>query len=1611
MVKSLVFIDSRVADHQTLLSGLSADTEWVLLDADKDGVQQMQDALVGYSGLESIQIVSHGSAGTLYLGSTVLDQGTIGAYLQGLQAIGQALTETGDLLLYGCNVAAGEAGRAFIEAVAKATGADVAASSDPTGAVAQGGDWVLEQATGGIEAAGIQGSDLSGLLAANNTAPTFMVSDGKLTTNFGSGDWDQGRGVTSVTLQTDGKILVAGTSNLNFALARYNVNGSLDTSFDTDGKLTTDFGFGDYGQSVTLQTDGKILVAGISNGNFALARYNVNGSLDTSFDTDGKLTTDFGFWDYGQSVTLQTDGKILVAGYSNGNFALARYNVNGSLDTSFDTDGKLTTDFGFGVYYGHSVSGPSVTLQTDGKILVAGTSYDDFALARYNVNGSLDTSFDTDGKLTTDFGSEDYGQSVTLQTDGKILVAGTGDHDFALARYNVNGSLDTSFDTDGKLTTDFGSEDDPYNDDGQSVTLQPDGKILVAGTSSGSFDGNFALARYHVNGTLDTSFDTDGKLTTDFGNNGHFSFDSAYDLTVQADGKVLVAGTSRTMSNGYLLEPDFALARFNANGSLDTSFSIAESTLDNRPIFTEGSIGTILDPDVQILDTQLAANGNYSGATLTLARHGGANLQDFYRAWGGNLSALNSGSYFSVNSISIGRVTSNASGSLVLTFNSNATQALVNQAMQHIAYGNTADAPPATVQIDWTFNDGNTGAQGTGGSLGVTGSTTVVINATNDNPVSADIMPDLTLATGVPFTATLPTGAFTDPDREVLSYSASMADRSGLPPWLMIDTVTGTLSGTPDPLDVGTFTLLLTARDSSGSTASDAFQLTVATPSSVINGTAGADRLVGLGGDDVLNGLAGNDTLDGGAGNDNLFGGDGADLYYLRDDGDQVKETNATSIGGMDTVYSYLAAYTLTANVENGRILATGTANLTGNALNNVLYAGVGNNVLDGSTGTDTVSYIYATAAITASLTATLGQETEGSGIDTLRNVENLTGSNYQDTLIGNSAANTLNGGTGADILMGRDGSDTYYVDNVDDYVRETNGLASTGGTDLVYSYLAAYTLGANVENGRILATGAANLTGNSLNNVLYAGVSDNVLNGGSGTDTVSYAYATAGITVSLAVATVQATGGSGSDILTAIENLTGSSFGDTLVGNGAANVIDGGLGNDSLAGGLGNDTYIINTLSDVVTEKSGEGTDLIQSAISYSLIDTDGAGANGGNVENLQLTGTASINGTGNILNNVIYANSGINSIDGGVGSDTVSYFYASTTGSTGVTLNLSVINASGQATASGISGADLVKNVENITGSNYKDTLTGNAGANVLDGGSGLDSMTGGDGSDTYYVRDVGDIVIETNAVASTGGTDHVHSYLAAYTLTANVENGRILATGTASLTGNTLNNVLYAGAGDNVLNGFSGIDTVSYQYATTSVSVSLATSAAQSTGGSGSDTLQNIDNLTGSSFHDTLIGDGNANTLNGLALNDSLNGGGGNDVLLGGDGTDLLIGGLGKDLLTGGAGNDTFDFNAVNETGLTSTTWDVISDFLSGTDKIDLSSIDANTGVALDQAFSAVVVGGTFSGAFASPGDLYFDQVAHVLYGNTDSDAAAEFAIQLTGVTTLATADFFL
>jgi len=350
--------------------------------------------------------------------------------------------------------------------------------------------------------------------------------------------------------------------------------GALDTTFGTDGKVTTDFfGYDDGANAVAIDSQGRIVAAGFANSCggyycFAVARYNANGSLDTTFGTDGKVTTDF-FNEEGWAHALAIDSsdRIVLAGDTFGYFTLVRYNTDGSLDTTFGTDGKVADDFGGGENVPFALA-----IDSNGKIVVAGYTtsdnlYADFALARYNSDGSIDDTFGTDGKVTTDFKEYDYLYALAIDSTGKIVVAGSTQPepydahlcDFALARYNTDGSLDTTFGTNGKVTTDFGGRDDECF----TLAIDGQGRIVVAGFSADpdyTFS-QFALARYKSDGNLDTTFSNDGIVITNF----EGSYEAASALAIDKADKIVVAGYATS---------DFALARYNSNGSFDTTFGI-----------------------------------------------------------------------------------------------------------------------------------------------------------------------------------------------------------------------------------------------------------------------------------------------------------------------------------------------------------------------------------------------------------------------------------------------------------------------------------------------------------------------------------------------------------------------------------------------------------------------------------------------------------------------------------------------------------------------------------------------------------------------------------------------------------------------------------------------------------------------------------------------------------------------------------------------------------------------------------------------------------------------------------------------------------------------------
>lgn len=646
-----------------------------------------------------------------------------------------------------------------------------------------------------------------------------------------------------------------------------------------------------------------------------------------------------------------------------------------------------------------------------------------------------------------------------------------------------------------------------------------------------------------------------------------------------------------------------------------------------------------------------------------------------------------------------------------------------------------------------------------------------------------------------------------------------------------------------------------------------------------ITGNTASNLLSGLGGNDTLMGGDGNDTLDGGSGDDSLVGGAGNDTYVIDAAADTIVELAG---GGTDTVLSSVN-YALANEIEKLTLTGLGAISGTGNALSNLLSGNSadnslfgldGNDTLNGGGGADTLdgglgndvyeidsatdivieAALGGTDSIQSSVDYTLGSEVEnltliglaqqGTGNALANFVIGNAGNNTlfglvgNDTLSGGDGNDTIDGGTGNDSLVGGAGNDVFVVDVSVDVVVELAGE----GTDLVQSS-ATYTLSAEVENLTLTGGAAINGTGNGSANMLTGNAAANALSGAAGNDTLF--------------------GGDGNDTL------------------------DGGIDNDSLVGGLGNDTYAVDSTSDVVVETAGGGTDLVSASISYAL---------SSDLENLTLTGSANINGSGNILANVLTGNTGNNLLSGLDGNDTIS----------------------------------------------------GGAGNDTLDGGAGTDSLTGGSGNDTFIVDATTDVVVE----AASGGTDLVQS-TASFALSSEVENLTLLGMSAINGTGNGSANVLTGNAGANLLAGAAGNDTLiggdgddTLDGGTGNDSlvgglgndtyvVDAATDAIVEAAGSGTDLVQSsvtftlaaeLENLTltgsavingtGNGVANSLSGNSAANNLSGLTGNDTLSGAGGNDTLNGGDGDDRLDGGIGTDSLIGGVGNDTYVVDAATD-----------------------------------------------------------------------------------------------
>ncbi len=770
-------------------------------------------------------------------------------------------------------------------------------------------------------------------------------------------------------------------------------------------------------------------------------------------------------------------------------------------------------------------------------------------------------------------------------------------------------------------------------------------------------------------------------------------------------------------------------------------------------------------------------------------------------------------------------------------------------------------------------------------------------------------------------------------------------------------------------------------------------------------GGDGNDTLYGGAGNDLLNGGAGNDILDGGAGDDDMYGGAGDDTYFVNSAGDLVAEEAG---GGVDTVWSSLANYTLTANVEVLRFFGSGNFTGIGNGLDNTIYGGAGNDYLEGGAGNDiliggagadtlyggdgidTASYATASGGVDARLMAPQYNKGDAAG-DVYDSIENLTGSRFDDFLAGNDKANTLEGGGGNDILHGLDGDDRLF---------------GGAGNDLLLG-----------------GAGDDWLDGGSGIDEMHGGKGDDIYIVRNAADEVfEYAnegYDIVGARVSYALAAgthVEELRPHDVDGKTNI-NLTGNAYDQKIIGNAGANRLDGGGGVNILRGFLGDDTYIVRNAADRVIEYSGEGYDVVRATVSYAL-------AADNRVEELRTTsnaGTTAIRLTGNAFNQKIVGNAGDNRLDGGGGVNVLqglggddTYFVRNTAdqviekANEGYDIVRSTVNYT---LAGGVHVEELRTDTNagttalRLTGNEFNQKIVGNAGDNRLDGGGGVNVLEGRGGNDTYFVRNSADQVIEK----ANEGYDIVRATVD-YALAANVHVEELRTDGNAgtdaiNLTGNSFDQKIVGNAGNNRLDGGGGVNVLQGNAGNDTYIVRNAADQVIEKANEGYDVVRaTVSYALASGVHvEELRTNSNGGTA---AIN--LTGNGFNQKIVGNAGDNVIDGGGGQNTLTGGAGMDTFVFS----TAIGAAVADVITDFLAADDTIRLSSA-IFTGLAAGQLaasrFKDIATGTVDSSDRilynSSTGALFFDRD-----GSGGTYQPVQFAI-LENKAAITAADFFV
>lgn len=900
------------------------------------------------------------------------------------------------------------------------------------------------------------------------------------------------------------------------------------------------------------------------------------------------------------------------------------------------------------------------------------------------------------------------------------------------------------------------------------------------------------------------------------------------------------------------------------------------------------------------------------------------------------------------------------------------------------------------------------------------------------------------------FSYTVTSNSFTDANKDVLSYSATLTDGTALPSWLSFDAVNLTFNGTPTSTAAGSYDVLIKATDPAGASVSDTFALTVAdAPANTVAGTDNAETLNGSAGADLILGLAGNDTIragdgadiiDGGAGRDSLYGDAGADTFRYTSVQDSYRDYDTGGVTATDTIYDF------TQGVDKIDVSALG-------------FLGLG----DGSNGT-----LYMTLNAAGDKTYVKSSEADADGnrfeialsgnyLNTLTADDFVFGARAQQDILylptlGQSNARLLrmtedDDQSGTSMLVNDlDKYTTYDVrsqfndadgNGIDIAVggSTVNGMSTLGAEELKLCWWLTDTNEPGPALLRAVTLLQSQLTELKAIDTVKMGIiwgqgEEAAQEIGRATDKQAAAadYKAATLAVfdylhaqlgSFDVYMME-TGHYDQDAARA-RGYPEEKIAQIVEGVGYVRAAQEAISAERTDVKLAVDytdlplRHEVDPLvyPDDVWHLHEESAEIVGQRLADYIADDLGFSGNPDDNNSVQDIFDNAHNEGGMIFGtdqaDTLVGGAGNDTLDGDLGADTM-------TGGDGNDIYV-VDNAFDSVVESNTSPAQidtvqasvswtLGANLENLvltgvsaidgTGNDLRNFITGNSANNVIDGAAGPDSMSGGNGNDTYYVDDIGDKVIETNSDQLSGGVDSVHSTLATYTLANNVENLYINSSTTANGIGNALDNILFAGAGDNLLDGRDGNDTVSFERAMAGITATLSTSAQQNTVGSGLDTFKGIENLTGSTYADTLTGNSGANVLNG---------GAGDDRLVGGSGNDRLIGGEGTDTLTGGTGADTYAFDSLSQMG-TGALRDVISGFKTTEgDLIDFTGLDANPLTTEIDAFS--FIGSNAFDNTDATGQLRFAD--GILYGSLNADATAEFEIQLVGVKQLHANDF--